>query len=334
MKYVYVLVSGIGDVYYEQALVSVTSLKMHMPDAYVTLIVDDLTAKTLVESRSKIKELINEFVVIDLDKNMKQIAKSRQLKTSMRNLINGDFLYIDSDTVITNDLSSIFAIDCEIGAVLDLHSKISERIYVEYIYSQFKKVGFSSYKNDYFFNSGVIYVKDTKNTRAFFKRWNELWYYCTSKNCYFDQYALTETDCEYGYIIKELPGEYNCQIECGINYLTNAKIIHFYYNAIRIKPYHIFMDTKIYYDVKNKAISEEVMNVIRNAKNSFYKNALITCAETGIMDTNIYGFLYSLYNRFRFAFNILDMCVVPIFKIAKIFRKMYISLKRKEKNDT
>ena len=44
MKYVYVLVSSPNDLYYEQALMSVYSLRRHMKDADVVFLVDDTTA--------------------------------------------------------------------------------------------------------------------------------------------------------------------------------------------------------------------------------------------------------------------------------------------------
>ena len=43
MKYVYVLTSAPEDFYYEQALMSVYSLRKKMPDAKITVLTDDKT---------------------------------------------------------------------------------------------------------------------------------------------------------------------------------------------------------------------------------------------------------------------------------------------------
>ena len=42
-SYVYVLTSKTGDTYYEQTLVSAISLRSHMPQANIILVVDDNT---------------------------------------------------------------------------------------------------------------------------------------------------------------------------------------------------------------------------------------------------------------------------------------------------
>jgi len=47
VKFLYILVSNEKDIYYEQTLVSVLSLRHYNPDAFVTLLVDDKTDKTL-----------------------------------------------------------------------------------------------------------------------------------------------------------------------------------------------------------------------------------------------------------------------------------------------
>jgi hypothetical protein len=316
MKYVYVLASGIKDVYCEQALVSITSLRMHMPRAHVVLIVDNFTDQSLTGARSKIKELIDELLVVALDENMKQVDRSRYLKTSIRNLIDGDFLYIDTDTVIVADLSPIFKMNCEIGAVLSAHSKLSGHISRKIYHSARKKLKFSIVEDDCYFNGGLLFVRDTEIARAFFKRWNELWHYSVSKNYHLDQLALSQTNYEFKYIIKELSGEWNCQILYGgVNYLENVKIIHFHYSVY--KPNHMLIDK--YYDIKNHGdISEDTMKIIRNIKTSFYEDTLIIRRPLeDVTNTNLFDFIKGLYNKCRFIFSILDICVTPILKIRR-----------------
>ena len=61
MTAVYILISSGQDLYYEQLLVSLYSLRMHNPELNVVVLVDDVTERTLHGKRSKVRELANEI---------------------------------------------------------------------------------------------------------------------------------------------------------------------------------------------------------------------------------------------------------------------------------
>ena len=106
MKYVYVLTSSEKDYFYEQCLISVVSLKKYHPDSEIVIFTDDNTAAGLKGFRSGIKKYA-EIEVVACDAAYDQKVRSRLLKTSVRHLIKGDFLYIDLDTVIADSLEGI-----------------------------------------------------------------------------------------------------------------------------------------------------------------------------------------------------------------------------------
>ena len=111
VKFLYILVSKESDIYYEQTLVSILSLRHYNPDAFVTLLVDDKTDANLMGFRAEIKTLVNEYKVVSFDDKISGLARSRLLKTNMRNLLEGDFLYIDGDTAIADKLDRKLVID-------------------------------------------------------------------------------------------------------------------------------------------------------------------------------------------------------------------------------
>ena len=108
MQIFYVLVSNPIDYFYEQFLLSVTSLKVFMPNAEAILICDTKTNETLTGNRAAHQHLVSRTVSVEPPIDMSPMEVSRWLKTSMRRLSPGDFLYIDCDTVIADNLSSIF----------------------------------------------------------------------------------------------------------------------------------------------------------------------------------------------------------------------------------
>ena len=66
MNFAYVLVSDSSDIYYEQFLVSLISLKHWNPDANVLVVIDDVTEKNLVDLRSRHLKYVDEIKVVKL----------------------------------------------------------------------------------------------------------------------------------------------------------------------------------------------------------------------------------------------------------------------------
>ena len=93
-KIVYVVTSDETDVYLEQALLSVFSLRKHNPNAYVELVVDQNTNTTITGKRGEILKYIDNKVVVNVPEEYNKLSRSRWLKTSLRQHIKGDFLYI------------------------------------------------------------------------------------------------------------------------------------------------------------------------------------------------------------------------------------------------
>ena len=226
MKFVYIIVSDKDDYYFEQLLVSVTSLISTNPGAYITLVMDKYTDNLLSNDQKGVLSKINEIKVIDLDTNLSKKSRSRLLKTNLRNIVDGDFLYIDSDTIV---LERLFAenIEPDLAAVHHLHFTSLENSPMManlHYYSQRLNLDLSS--NEYF-NGGVIWARDTKQNRNFFNEWNRLYkkflFECAIDS---DQISLYFANISCNYLLKELSGVWNWQIGYGLSFWNNAKVLH------------------------------------------------------------------------------------------------------------
>ena len=90
-KFVYVLTCAPEARYVEWALISLYSLKRIHPNAYTVLIVDDITNEILVGERAEILEFVSEkLVAYDCPQGMSLNERSRFLKTSVRQRVEGD----------------------------------------------------------------------------------------------------------------------------------------------------------------------------------------------------------------------------------------------------
>ena len=172
MKFLYLLVSHENDIFLEQTLVSLVSLRYHHPEAAISLVVDDRTAETLVGFRASIKDLVTEFKVIPFAKEISNKVRSRLLKTNMRNLIEGDFLYLDGDTVVVEPLNISVDQECDVAAVSDLHARENDSYRVKHkrFNENIRNLKFSLSLKNLYFNSGVIYAKESGKAKAFFNQ--------------------------------------------------------------------------------------------------------------------------------------------------------------------
>ena len=145
-------------------------------------------------------------------------------------------LYIDNDTIITGDLSTLSNTKGDIAAVLNRHKgdwSISNlhpmlRIY----YSKAKNIIEEDKYIKEYFNGGVIFCRDTDNSHKFFQKWHELWLNdSTNLKFHKDQPSMWRANYICGHIITPVDGIYNCQLayprDC-LKYLFDAKIIHYF----------------------------------------------------------------------------------------------------------
>jgi len=227
IKFVYIIVSDKDDYYFEQLLLSITSLLSKNPSAYITIVMDRYTDNTLSIEQKGVLSKIHEIKVIDLSIELSKKSRSRLLKTNLRNIVDGDFLYIDNDTIILESLGIIEDIELDLAAVYHLHFpglKESPMMANMRYYSQKFNLNLSS--NEYF-NGGVIWSRDTKQNRNFFCEWNRLYqkflFECAIDS---DQISLYFANISCDYLLKELPGVWNWQIGYGLSFWNNAKILH------------------------------------------------------------------------------------------------------------
>ena len=314
-KIVYCIVSTEKDVYLEQAWVSIYTLRRYNADAHVTLLVDRATEATLTGKRSGIRDLVDEVVAVDAPEGYDAMQRSRFLKTNFRQFLSGDLLFIDSDTAIGGSLADIDNTDADIACVPDAHRRFKD-IQVNKIISQtvMEAFGIAIDGDEFYFNSGVIYVRDNEKTRAFFAGWYKNWKYSSAvKNVTIDQPALYVTDRQHGYMIKELSGIYNCQVSHSLQYLHPAVILHFYTGTCylmsdKISPLHcsswLFEAVKAQGGIKG-AVKEVLddktkwLNVQTNVVDSDYFAFLNTYVSANIFESFMKGSLmYRLLKRY------------------------------------
>ena len=280
-KIVYVVTSDETDVYLEQALLSVFSLRKHNPNAYVELVVDQDTDATITGKRGEILKYIDHKVVVNVPEEYNNVCRSRWLKTSLRQHVKGDFLYVDTDTIVTDSLEEIDCFTGDIGAVKDQHVLLGKNNGARKLQIRAEQEGWRWSETLIYYNSGIIFVKDSAIAHEFYQMWNNKWkdkYRKTGD--YKDQPPLAATNESFQYLIRELPGEWNCQIiHNGIIFLAKAKIMHYLMYERRPHPW-IFYNHDILNEVKELGyIPDKISKIVDEAKSSFDVPNMIISGE-------------------------------------------------------
>lgn len=303
MKFVYVITSSAEDYYLEQAILSMHSLRLNNPKSEIVLITEKSTIETFRDGREKIYNFVSLVRCVDVPEEYSIAQKSRFLKTSMIKYVDDDFLFIDTDTIICNELDDIKSVEPSVSAVLDFHIPISRHPSKDIIQRSAKQIGWIIPQDDFYYNSGIMRVRRTKEALKLFEDWHSIWKDGVKRNgINADQPALALANARNNYMIKELDGIYNCQIiNNGLKFLNRAKIIHYFASSIDSMwncPYK-FRDERIYKEIRKIGITKEINNMLLNPKTAFSEQCMII-GENASM---VYGSpLVSIARRVSYRF--------------------------------
>lgn len=332
MTFVYVIVNSPGDYIIEQAMVSMHSLRMYNPEAHITAVMDADTLGFLKGKRAKIKKYINNIVASQVSEEMTAVQKSRFLKTSLRKLIKGDFLFLDTDTVVTDSLSEIPEMQYDVAQVLDMNCENFNRDNPDPMIDGYLKItGRDILKEtdiDQYFNSGVIFSQDTEIAHEFYNRWHQLWIKDSMERGFHkDQVAEWVANSQMGNIIHELDAKYNCQFTFAVNalrHIDSAKILH-YIGSTHLGSCLRFTNEKHLKRISDNGIEEEDERYIRNIK-SIYLNILKRITDAALRnysvnDTTLVVIARKISYRFPWANNLLGSLINFLSRFKALFTK-------------
>lgn len=279
-KIVYCLVSDSKDYYYEQLLISLCSLRKHNPEAKVEVVCDEKTFATLQDNRSSIFDYNVHVIPVETPQDWEKWERSRYIKTNLRRLVQDDYLYIDTDTVICSSLDLIDNLSYDVSAVFDSHLERPLPRYSRcrhksdyWIWDNAKKANIDI-AGLWHYNSGVMYVKDTMIAHELYARWYDKYKEQLKYGVNIDQLPLLLANNDMKDIITPISHRFNCQIACteGRNLLSDALIIHYLpvqHTTLLSCPW--FMDPIKETGIINKTI----LNIIDDPISFFEKESFV-----------------------------------------------------------
>lgn len=266
-KLVYVLTCAPEKHYIEQALIAVFSARHWNAEAYIVLLVDDKTNVLLTGKRSGILDYISEKIVVPFeDVTLSPMYRSRWIKTSVRQLVDGDFLFVDCDTIVCKSLTGIDTFSCEVGAVLESHLLVKD--YCDSLRNKAvsvnARVGVDLEEEKEYFSSGVLWVKDVTDSYRLYELWHQYWLESEALGLPIDQPALAKANRECGHLIKHIPDTYNCILFTRNNFVEKAHIMHI---AAYRNPSFLFTE-KVFKEIKKNGLLEWIKGFVLHPLNT------------------------------------------------------------------
>lgn len=285
-KIVYVVASLDDDIYMEQAIVSAWSVRHYNPDCRIEMVCCQDTFATLNSGvRAQYKSLFDQIHVCEFQPEQSMMERSRWMKTTLREIIEGDYLFLDTDTVVCADLSYVDDFNFEIGMVLDCNCEFRKTLVCDWVIPTMKEMyDIDVSKETNYFNGGVAFVRDCKLTREFYRHWNELWVHSLRHfNKWKDQQPLMKANIDMGYVITEMSGNLNCQVAESIQYLHTAHVMHFFNSLLGVSYEMSPFYRDLYHCVKLRGITAEEENAIICCKSSFTSPSMPVPREGAVL---------------------------------------------------
>ena len=295
MKLVYVTVGTEKIEYLNMLRISLASARLHMPGAEIEIVTDEATAGVL-NAGDMPKKYSARVVAVPIEGDYNTVERSRVLKTNLRELVSGDFLYLDTDTIICADLSGERP-EGSVNLVADAHCLLAEQEDGgEPIRRAARQRGLDLGGCVRYYNGGVVYARDDETAHEFFRRWHETWKKTRMPNMHHDQYSLNAVNLEMN-AIRELDGTWNCQLTANdraFRYLRGVKILH----------YLSLQDAGIYRlnrkDLMTGTLTDEqISEIIEHPEQQFcaFHFYADDSDEYRIMQQSHYHLIYRLYTR-------------------------------------
>jgi len=280
LKVVYTVTSSGTDIYSAMTRISVASIRLACPGFHVAVACDEESALTMEQVKAPLLQEVDEVITVATPDGS-AAYRNRHVKTRLRALIEGEFLSLDSDTIVRDDLSSLTQITSDVAAAPNHSSdSLEAQIWSEdraHLETMDWKV------SETYFNGGFIFYRDTAAAQAFGTEWHDRWQAGFRKTGRVnDQPALNASINALGTPMKKLPHRYNAQFTMNRDAAKNALVWHYYSTDKSMQ------NTAIYRLINGRAMKNQVISsrqLIKIMKSqspwkSMWFRALISATKT------------------------------------------------------
>lgn len=223
----YVLSEDGDDEYTLMTQISATSVRQIHPDRELVLLCDTATASTVAARAPAVLALFDTVVTAHAEGN-DAMQRSRWLKAMLRSLVDGELLYLDSDTVAVGPLDVQPADGEHVMAAYDAWDTTGVPTHdrPKWVSALAARLGWTL--PVYYRNAGVVYFRDSPEAHAFGKRWYEEWRRGVATGSFRDQPSFNAVMAEFSAATGVLPITLNAMIRYRARMARGASLYHFW----------------------------------------------------------------------------------------------------------
>jgi hypothetical protein len=225
VNFVFVVTADKDSPFLEMLVLAIRGLRKFNPVGRCTVVADTNSISFVQEALDKWSCYPDELLEVKgLAGDV--VTKSRHIKTTLRSIIKGDFVFLDVDAVPVADLSALFSLDCDFAAVMNVNANSSKAAWTEAEIEPFQKLRIEQPSGPYF-NSGVFFAADNINVQNMFMEWHDQWLKMMSVGFVKDQPPLSIALSKNKLRIKLLSHQYNATTAFSLNGAYRPKVLHY-----------------------------------------------------------------------------------------------------------
>ena len=212
--------------YADMAAVAALAVRRLHPQARIILVTDEPTACAIDHGSHTLGNIVSEIIVQPTGTD-DPIVSSRHLKTVLRQLVKGDYLYLDNDALAVRPLDRGWAEGADLALARDRNLRGVPPGALPNNEKLRANLGWE-FPPDRYFNSGVIFVRDTPAAHALYVEWHRRLQQTLSLGIWQDQPSLNRASAAGFATVAILPDRDNWATPSTAMWRGRARIFHFW----------------------------------------------------------------------------------------------------------
>jgi len=237
MKVCYCLVSSGVDHFADMLCISYQTLRAMHPGADVVVLLDADTAR-MVGNVPRIGRVLDRVQWVTVEATCRSASiRSRVLKTAMRRLVSGRFIYLDIDALVVRKLDGLWEAAGDVAAAYDRNRGVpAHNCSASWVGPLYHEMGWRFPPKRYF-NSGVVVFDESEGAYRVGDRWGELWSAQVSQTGeHRDQPSFNAAIDQVDARVSVLPLRFNAVVDAAPCFERDAAVLHFYSRGAGPRP--------------------------------------------------------------------------------------------------
>ena len=212
--------------YADMAAVAALAVRRLHPQARIILVTDEPTAHAIDHGNHALANIVTEIMVQPTGTDVPSVS-SRHLRTVLRQLVKGDYLYLDTDAIAVRPLDRGWPRGADLAMARDRNQRGITPLALPSVEKLRAKLAWE-FRMDRYLYAGVMFVRDTPAAHAFYAEWHRRWKQALSLGIWQDQFSLNNASTTGIATIAILPDRDNWVTHSTAMLRGRARIFHFF----------------------------------------------------------------------------------------------------------